>query len=285
MEDFIAGAKRFIKQLNPDVAKFALWTILLLILMAFNRLSPVNTLLVTGLWLIFAFLVPGMRKVFYRKLKAHNVTRHSFFSSGLATLIIIVLGEFKGIRMEDRTLFIYFVCLYAVIAILFFIFEKIAESSLLEIPTGSAIANIITASICGVLVFAVTYTEIYRLYPESFSVSRVDANWPGQFVAFVYFSITTFSTVGYGDIYPQTVVGRILVCTEILFATTILVYVFSLFGKLQEAFRAKASTHPACPVEPQAAPPVAAEPPAPLAPSPLAPETAANPPQEGGDGR
>lgn len=60
------------------------------------------------------------------------------------------------------------------------------------------------------LVFAFTYVAISRADPEAFSehLSRVDA---------LYYTVTTISTVGYGDIAPVSSAARILVTIQLAF--------------------------------------------------------------------
>ncbi|MCL6480033.1 MAG: potassium channel family protein [Peptococcaceae bacterium] len=61
----------------------------------------------------------------------------------------------------------------------------------------------------------VIYAFLYRLLvctdPRSFyGISSEDG-----FIDFLYFSVTSFTTTGYGDIYPLTIVGKLLVFSEI----------------------------------------------------------------------
>lgn len=221
---------------------FKLFVLLLVLLglKAFGRLSPVNLLLSLGLWLIFGFLLPWMRLAFNRKIKSRGLPGNYYAFALVVILLVVGLGEIAYGKIADRQLFIYFLMLYITIANVFFIYEQIAESSFQRITTTQAIDKIIVAAVSGVVMFAFAYTELYRLDPQGFQVSRIEANWPGQWVAFMYFSVSTFSTAGFGDIYPVTTVGRLMVCTEIAFATTIVVYVFSFFSRLQEAFKNRA---------------------------------------------
>jgi voltage-gated potassium channel Kch len=59
------------------------------------------------------------------------------------------------------------------------------------------------------VVFAATYSVISNSRPDSFSepLSRTDA---------LYFTLTTFATVGFGDIAPRTDVARIIVMIQMI---------------------------------------------------------------------
>ncbi len=59
----------------------------------------------------------------------------------------------------------------------------------------------------------------YVLWVAAFLIGYACAYWllmPRPFVDCLYFSIVTFSTVGYGDILPQTPIEKVIVISEIL---------------------------------------------------------------------
>ncbi|RFQ31578.1 two pore domain potassium channel family protein [Pseudomonas sp. ATCC 13867] len=61
-----------------------------------------------------------------------------------------------------------------------------------------------------VLSFALTYNLIDHLYPHSFQSSSGPLDMPG----FVYFSMVTLTTIGYGDIVPVHPLARFLAGSE-----------------------------------------------------------------------
>lgn len=60
-----------------------------------------------------------------------------------------------------------------------------------------------------------------------------------RLITFIYFAIVTLSTVGYGDLAPQTILGR---CCTSLYIVTILVWVPSQLGQLFDVLGTKSST-------------------------------------------
>lgn len=55
----------------------------------------------------------------------------------------------------------------------------------------------------------------------------------------IYFSITTITTVGYGDIAPQTDIGKIFTAVYVLLGFGLLLHAISLFFKIQSMKHAK----------------------------------------------
>ncbi len=68
--------------------------------------------------------------------------------------------------------------------------------------------NTITATLCLYLVIGLfwgaLYALLYELVPGSYSGALLDNTSGNKFNIFIYFSIVTLTTLGYGDITPQT---------------------------------------------------------------------------------
>jgi hypothetical protein len=78
-------------------------------------------------------------------------------------------------------------------------------------------ANTLYAAICAyfliALVFAVAYGLIERLRPGSFTAVSANLNL-GPDSDFIYFSLVTIATLGYGDIAPVAGMARVLASLE-----------------------------------------------------------------------
>ncbi|MFD5857399.1 potassium channel family protein [Streptomyces chartreusis] len=76
-------------------------------------------------------------------------------------------------------------------------------------PKLRAIETLATAGPLFLLIFSVAYVLLYTNQGDAFSetLSRTDA---------LYFAVTVFSTVGFGDITPETETARILTMVQML---------------------------------------------------------------------
>lgn len=73
--------------------------------------------------------------------------------------------------------------------------------------------------------FSADYQALYVLNSESFKSARsFNDSFFMQFFEFMYFSLITFSSVGFGDIVPVSVSGKIIVILEILLSFFVLVF-------------------------------------------------------------
>jgi heme/copper-type cytochrome/quinol oxidase subunit 2 len=81
------------------------------------------------------------------------------------------------------------------------------------------------------VVFAATYSVISTSRPDSFTepLSRTDA---------LYFTLTVFATVGFGDIAPRTEVARIIVMIQMITGLIVVGLLGKIvFAAMQEALR------------------------------------------------
>jgi hypothetical protein len=82
-----------------------------------------------------------------------------------------------------------------------------------------------------IISYAILYSELSRIDQNSFNL--VDDNKQKiklDLLTGLYFSIVTFATVGYGDIYPVSNTARMFVSSEILFSLAFTVAVFSVIA-------------------------------------------------------
>jgi hypothetical protein len=76
-----------------------------------------------------------------------------------------------------------------------------------------------------VLSFSFDYHAIYATDVDSFKTSLTGNNsFFRQFFEFLYFSLITFSSVGFGDVVPISVSGKIIVMLEVLLSFFVLIF-------------------------------------------------------------
>ena len=76
-----------------------------------------------------------------------------------------------------------------------------------------------------VLSFSFDYHALYVLNVDSFKTSLTGNNsYIKLFFEFLYFSLITFSSVGFGDIVPISVSGKVIVMLEVFLSFFVLVF-------------------------------------------------------------
>lgn len=151
---------------------------------------------------------------------------------GWIDLSTIVPGE-GGMRA-----LILIFCLISVVFYVLYIFNRIAESaSKKEIKLKTLIIRISMATLTCIFFFTVIYTSIYKLFGHnSFDGKNIGYDLLSQLISFLYFSVATFVTVGYGDISAVDNTSRVAVIMEIAFSFITVAYALSLLSVFRRIF-------------------------------------------------
>jgi voltage-gated potassium channel len=113
-----------------------------------------------------------------------------------------------------------------------------------DVPRLRAVQAVATGLPLLLLLFASTYLRMSRAAPDSFSeaLGRTDA---------LYFTVTVFTTVGFGDIAPRSELARILTMFQMLTGLVVVGLVAKiLLDAVQTAVRRRQSESPATAVAP-----------------------------------
>lgn len=89
----------------------------------------------------------------------------------------------------------------------------------------SAIITIIVIS------FAIDYLCVTEIYPNAFSGIQNSQPLLSRFLNLLYFSIVTFTTVGYGDIIPIAPVSKFITVIEMMSGFIVIVFIISKYFK------------------------------------------------------
>jgi hypothetical protein len=174
--------------------------------------------------LLFAFvLVTAVRVV-----TAEN--RPRMIAYGLAVLWLAI----KFIEVATQNEFLLVVADLPFVAFCFFCVGMILRRIVTAKEVNfEVVCNSVSAYLLIAITWAVSYELIYALRPESFSAAKDGAEFTLNH--FIYFSLTTITTLGYGDITPVSVPVGIWATLE---AATGVFYMAVLVARLVSMYRA-----------------------------------------------
>lgn len=113
-----------------------------------------------------------------------------------------------------------------------FVFIMISHAGSGKKTSGEAVYNIILSVISGIIFFAINYFYLSVNDPNAF-VGHLGSAPLSRLIGCIYYSVITFSTIGYGDIVPYSNLARLIVIGEVLYSMFILVLVISSFSSLK----------------------------------------------------
>ncbi|OMF87821.1 ion channel [Paenibacillus sp. FSL R7-0273] len=145
-------------------------------------------------------------------------------------LNLIDLGQVVPGNRGMRGLILLFV-LFSVLFYIHFIFHEIKESNNKEVRLQQTLIRISIAAFTCILFFTIVYTSIYKLFGQSsFQGEGLGEDLLSQLITFLYFSVATFTTVGYGDVAPIDNTSRLVVIMQISFSFITVAYALSMLG-------------------------------------------------------
>ena len=146
-----------------------------------------------------------------------------------AAVTLLVVGYYLAPLdrpLDTGTLITFLLALAVVGAVIAWEVRNILIS---DVPRLRAVQTVAVGVPMLLLVFASVYVQIETSQPNSFSetLSRTDA---------LYFAVTVFSTVGFGDIAPKSELARIVTMSQMLTGLIVLGLVAKVvFGAVQTA--------------------------------------------------
>ena len=151
--------------------------------------------------------------------------KRSQFIIGLALALISFGASIYNFILPNGSPSAFWCTLFVMTTDIIFLFYT-GKIIIMDVLTGVRVTrNAIIGAICVYFLIGIIFTNIYLMiemvHPESFSFCKnnsgenpvVDYNMP-RYSEMLYFSFTTITTLGYGDIYPQTTASRIFCSFE-----------------------------------------------------------------------
>jgi len=197
------------------------------------------------MWLLNAAVLLALMAVFYRL--EQKWTSKAVLLAPVIIYVLVSLEDLFGLidlmnivpgKGGMRALILLF-CLASVIFYVLYIFNGIAESALKKRRSymKTLVIRISAAALMCICFFTIIYTSIYKLFgQEAFDGENIGNDLVNQLISFLYFSVATFATVGYGDISPVDSTARLAVIMEICFSFITVAYALSMLTEFRRIF-------------------------------------------------
>lgn len=88
-----------------------------------------------------------------------------------------------------------------------------------------------------ILIFSCIYYILFTIDSNNFIINS-SPNLGGSIITWIYFSIVTIATTGYGDIFPTTSIAKVSTISEILFGMLfVLLFITNILSKMNFSWR------------------------------------------------
>jgi voltage-gated potassium channel len=155
-----------------------------------------------------------------------------------ATLSVVIIGglyfvvPFHGYSADAAAFTRLAVGIVVFVAVMYGQVKRIGRSRLPQLDAAQSVVIAVAIFLC---TYASCYLTLSRLRPGSFS-QHLDR------VGSLYFTVTTFGTVGYGDIAAKSELARLLVSSQILLDLVFVAVILRvIFGVSRHALSAGSS--------------------------------------------
>ena len=122
---------------------------------------------------------------------------------------------------------------------IYFVFGTIKETAHKEFDFHEFLGFVVLSILLVILSFAIDYYCLFRINAHSFAGVIAKQNIITEFISFFYYSISVFTTAGFGDIKPNSTSAQIFVSTELMIAFFFTILVIANITHIRASFNEK----------------------------------------------
>jgi voltage-gated potassium channel len=143
--------------------------------------------------------------------------------------------EIGNRNINEAILFIYSIAK----TIYFFslLFDRIKDTATDHLDYKDILTFIGYNTLLIVISYGIDYLCLYEIDPHSFTGITTREQLIPHIVVFFYFSVATFSTAGFGDIAPHSMVAQLLISSEMILSWFLTILVIANFSTIRDTFK------------------------------------------------
>lgn len=119
---------------------------------------------------------------------------------------------------------------------IYFVFRTIKETAHKDFYFQEFMSFVVISILLVIISFAIDYYCLYRISALTFNGVIPKTNIVAEFISFFYYSISVFTTAGFGDIKPNSTSAQIFVSTELMIAFFFTILVIANISHIRSSF-------------------------------------------------
>lgn len=169
----------------------------------------------------------------------HVKSTYKYLIVILVGFLIFLLDYFELANGGGSEILLSIVSLLKACYFIYFVFRTIKETAHKEFDFHEFMAFVVVSILLVILSYAIDYYCLFRIDAHAFAGLIPKQNILTEFISFFYYSISVFTTAGFGDVKPNSTSAQIFVSTELMIAFFFTILVIANISHLRSSFNQK----------------------------------------------
>jgi uncharacterized membrane protein len=167
---------------------------------------------------------------------AHIKATYKYFIVIIIGLSIFMLDYYGLADPFTNEILLFVLSIGKAAYFIFFVFQTIKETAHKEFHYQEFMSFVVVSIILVIVSFAIDYYCLFRIDPDSFAGNIPKENIVTEFIGFIYFSTSVFTTAGFGDIKPNSTNAQVIVSMELMIAFFFTILVIANISHIRSSY-------------------------------------------------
>ena len=170
----------------------------------------------------------------------HNIkTTYKFAIVIIVGFIIFLTDLFDLATPAANEIMLFAICVFKAIYFIQFVFHQIKKTTNKDFYYHEFLSFIVVSILLVIVSYGIDYYCLFRIKSDAFAGLIANLNMGSELISFFYYSISVFTTAGFGDIKPNSITAQVLVSTELMISFFFTILVWANISHIRESFNRK----------------------------------------------
>lgn len=169
----------------------------------------------------------------------HFKSTYKYLAVILIGFFIFLLDYYQLANPTTNEIVLLVISLFKSAYFIYFVFRTIKDTAHKEFYFHEFMSFVVIAILLVIISFAIDYYCLFRIDHSSFVGVIQRRHFATEFISFFYYSISVFTTAGFGDIKPNSSSSQVFVSTELMIAFFFTILVIANISHLRSSFSRK----------------------------------------------
>lgn len=166
----------------------------------------------------------------------HIKTTYQYLVVIVMGLIIFLIDYYELANPNTNEIILFAISVAKSGYFIYFVFKTIKETAYKKFYFYEFMSFIVVSILLVIISFAIDYYCLFRIKADAFAGLIPKSSIITEFITFFYYSISVFTTAGFGDVKPNNTSAQIFVSMELLIAFFFTVLVIANIGHIRNSF-------------------------------------------------